>query len=231
MKNISIFLYFIITISFSCWNKSKNPANFSTNINVAEEKEISCSDLTNHHIQEKADFLLEHCNKMNLIKNVEEKVKVERLFLCAFPSNFEEMEYMFGFYNETGKGPLYLAPNGRNVINCFKNLSSIPKYEYYDRYINICVNGVWQADNIRKGFGIGDKLKNDTEEICKQLSKKTDEEIQSVFHFIFEGPHPINDINKRIYEEISPKIGQQDERLEKLLRQTYEEMMAKDYSH
>lgn len=231
MKNNKVFVFLCFTlIVTSCGNISKNPSDFLANVNVTKEKEIRCTDLLTYNIQEKADFLLEYCNKLNT-ENLEEKIKTEQLFFCVFPSNFEEMEYMFGFYNETGEGPLYLSPNGRNVINCFKQLTSISKHEYYDKYIDICINGFWQADNIRKGFGIGDKLKDEAKAVCSQLSKKTDEEIKSVFHFIFEGPHPNNKSNEKLYEEILLKVVEQDDRLAKILEQTYKEMMAKDYSH
>lgn len=217
---MSLILFFV----FSCKH------TLQKNHIVKEENSLNqafeCSNLAYRSIQERANFLIESFNKMKPIETQEQQ-QLDKLYFCAFPSNFKEMEQMFGFYDKTGPGPLYYAPHGENIINYFKQLTSIPKEEYYNKYIDICINGVWQADNIRKSFGFGNKLRDDTKAVCSQLSKRTDEEIKSVFHFVLDGLHPGNGSLERLYKILFPKIAEQDDRLKQIFEQAYKETLIK----
>lgn len=173
--------------------------------------------------KEQADTLSKYFDKKQLA--------TDEKFFSAFPNSFKEMQEVFGFDDSKGSAPLYDYPNGENMIKYFAKLNSIPKDIYYDKYINICLDGIWEADNIREAFGFADRLTNDTEAACLSLAKRTDKEIKSVFHFIFDGPHPKNEYNEKIYTELLPILTKQDERLGKLLKETYNKVITEDDGH
>jgi hypothetical protein len=182
--------------------------------------ELDCS-FKFKNSKEQADTLTKYFDKKQLA--------ADEKFFCAFPNSFNEMQNIFGFDDNKGAAPLYY--NGENMIGYFANLNTISKEIYYDKYISICVDGVWEADNIREAFGLADKLTNDTEAACSSLSKRTDKEIKSVFHFIFDGPHPNNDDNKETYNRLFRKMTKQNERLSKLLTESYNKVMTEDDGH
>ena len=130
------------------------------------------------------------------------------------------MENLFGFDNELGAAPLYdidlvnkyeyETETGFGVdfyfynglIAFFSRLESIPAEPYYEKYINININGNWQADSITEAFGFHYRLCTDTENACRILSKYSNEEIRSVFRFIFDGPHISENLNREEHYKI-----------------------------
>lgn len=202
---------------------------FSFNPQNVKEK-FNCIVFKFKSYQEQADTLVSFMTQAQN-SNLTEKVKLERKFFCAFPNSFKAMQEIFGFDDVKGEAPLYNYPNGYDVIEYFGKLNSIPKDKYYEKYININVNGIWEADNIVDAFGFSDRILNDTENTCASLNKRTDNEIISVFRFIFDGPHPINETNKEIYNQLLPKIKKQNERLGKLLSESYKQLMDEYDGH
>ncbi len=184
---------------------------------------LECSIFKFKNAKQQADTLMKYFDKKQLA--------TDEKFFCAFPDSFKGMQNIFGFDDNKGAAPLYDYHNGENMIGYFANLNSISKEIYYEKYINICVDGVWEADNIREAFGLADRLINDTEAACSSLSKRADKEIKSVFHFIFDGPHPKNEQNERTYKELLPKLTKQNERLGKLLTDSYSKVIAEDDGH
>jgi hypothetical protein len=182
---------------------------------------LDCSIFKFDNVKQQADTLMKYFDKKQLA--------ADENFFCAFPNSFKGMQNIFGFDDNKGAAPLY--ENGENLIGYFANLNTISKEIYYDKFINICVKGVWEADNIREAFGLADKLFDDTEAVCTSLSMRTDEEIKSIFHFIFDGPHPNNEYNKEIYYRLSPKMTKQNERLGNLLTESYNKVMTEDGGH
>jgi basic membrane lipoprotein Med (substrate-binding protein (PBP1-ABC) superfamily) len=154
----------------------------------------------------------------------EEKLKNERLFFEAFPNSFKNMQEVFGFDDDKGEAPLYSFIIGGKVIVFFSNLSSIDKDKYYNKYINICIDGVWEGDNIADGFGLYNKLYNFPEDVLKVLKQKTDYEIRSVLRFIFDGPHPKN--VKESYERMYFKLKPIDAKIADLLKQEYNKLLT-----
>ena len=155
----------------------------------------------------------------------------EQKFFCSFPNSFKGMQSVFGYDDENGAAPLYDYPKGENVIQYFSQLESIPDSTYYDKYIRINIDGIWEADNIREAFGFANRLIQDTKNACKILSTFSDKEIKSVFRFIFDGPHPRNEYNEKLYDNLKPEIDSHNERLSRLLTESYEKLMAEDDGH
>lgn len=188
----------------------------------------------------KADSLLQYFNEIEKYSG-KKRLNSERKFFCTFPNSFAEMQELFGYDNTKGEAPLYFSPMVERLTSCFsspnalisyfEHLNSIPKDKYYDKYINICVNGIWQADNIGAAFGFGERILKDTEDACLYLEKRSDSEIESIFKFIFDGPHPKNESNEEFYNKLLPEITSANERLGKLLTKSYKELISKDDGH
>ena len=167
-----------------------------------------------------------------------EKTIWERKFFCAFPNSYAFMDSLFGFNKKAG--PLYHSEtperlqgfgNMSSHIDFFSHLNSIPTEDYYKKYVDICIYGYWQADNIRVAFGFGLHLLNKPKPSCEALSEKSDKEIESVFRFIFDGPHPNHDTNRKFYEKLLPIVKAENERLSKLLTASYKKLMSENHEH
>jgi hypothetical protein len=205
-----------------------------------KKETFRCPDFEFETSQEKADSLL-HFFQESIDSEGNLKLHWERKFFCAFPNSFVEMESVFGFDMEHGAAPLYSTGNesGKyihahimsDVIGYFHELESIDHEVYYDKYVRINIDGNWQVDNIGEAFGFHHKLLSDPEGCCSVLSTFTDKEIESVFRFIFDGPHPINSQNERIYHNLLTELKDRDKRLAALLAKSYEKLMAESEGH
>jgi hypothetical protein len=158
-----------------------------------------------------------------------ERAKYEKLFFEAFPTSFKRMEEIYGFDDKKGEAPLYNT--GEEHINLFYNLRYIDTIEYYNKYVDICIGGKWEADNISEGFGIKSKLNNDPKKMLNVLSKRTDKEIRSVFRFIFDGPHPEDSGIKKSYEELYVKVKMTNPSMAELMKQEYEKLLRESDNH
>lgn len=230
MKHISIYLLAIFILT-SC-NRTKTAKDPKTEAGFATEDlglakdptekfDLDCSRFNFKNMSEQTEALLKYVDK-NTPGTDEE-------FFCAFPNSFQEMLNLFGYDLDKGAAPLY--SNGAPIINYFANLNTIAKNIYYDKYINICVNGTWDADNIREAFGFADRLKNDTKAAALALSLRSDSEIKSVFKFVFDGPHPENEFNENLFNELMHALTNQDPRLTNLLETAYNQVLTEYDGH
>jgi hypothetical protein len=204
MKSI---VYILVLLLFSCYSQE-------------DKREITMSFKS---IEEQANAIKEY-HQASLKTKGKERLRNERLFFEAFPNSFINMQEVFGFDEEKGEAPLYHYETGGKLINSFNNLSSIDKDDYYNKYINICIDGVWEGDNIAYGFGIYNKLYDFPEDVLRVLRQRTDEEIRSVLHFLFDGPHPKN--MKESYEKMYSRIKPIDVKVSDLLEQEYNKLLV-----
>lgn len=199
-----------------------------------------CSNFDFNSVEEQADSILAFMENAQDSTSIDRQ-KWEQKFFCAFPSSFEGMQDIFGYDDETGAAPLYSTDNPTHkyidkrifsdVIGFFSGLKSIPDTAYYTKYIRINIDGRWEADNISEAFGFHHRLISNTEIACKTLSTFSDEEIRSVFYFIFDGPHPKNEHNEEIFETLKPKIESQNKRLSNLLFEVFTTMTLREEDH
>lgn len=241
MKKRYIFML-ILLITFSC-SQSNNSEKIESQTLDAEVKSltenegnktvkatISKKEVEKDPVAQKADKLLKY---YELAKTSDSPKNLEygRNFFDAFPNSFNEMQELFGYDDQKGAAPLYTNPSGENIIQYFSKLNTIPKDKYYNKYINICINGIWEADNIREAFGIHNRMLNDTEAVCSILEKKSNQEIKSVFRFIFDGPHPQNEDNEKLFFQLQTIIESENKRLGSILIESYNQLMADDDGH
>lgn len=216
-------------------SKSPQPAFRSDKKEINEN--IDCTHFRFSSTEQQSDSLLTfYMNATD--SSLTNRIEWEQKFFCAFPSSFKEMQSLFGFDNENGPAPLYLTDGNTyrytnrqimsDVIGFFSELQSIPDYAYYEKYIRINIDGYWEGDNISEAFGFHHRLINNTEAVSLVLTDFSDEEIRSVFRFMFDGPHPNNEYNEEIFESVKPRITEQNERLGNLLHEAYSTIMAED---
>ncbi len=209
---------------------------FTINVCIGQTKNYF-EDYTFESIQVQADSIHQFVLKA-MSANTNDKNKWERKFFCAFPNSYAIMDSIFGFKEKPA--PLYHSKIPRKVssyvsstshIGFFSQLTSIPTDQYYNKYVNICIDGYWQADKIRIAFGFGLHLFYNTKPACKALSRKSNSEIKSVFRFIFDGPHPDNDQNRHFYKLLLPLIKAENQRLSKLLTLAFNKLMEENHGH
>ena len=177
-------------------------------------------------VEEQAELITTYYEKA-LNCTGKERAKYERLFFEVFPSSFVEMQIIYGNDGDfEGVAPLYAL---EYHIDFFRSLEYVNKKRHYNKYIDICINGVWEGDSIEEGFGIDGKLYYDTKKMTSLLAKRTDAEIKSVFRFLFDGPHPNNELNKKVYNSLYPKIKQANPKVARLMKEAYEQLLSEEH--
>ncbi len=208
----------------------------TTNLCIAQT-ENNFKDYHFDSIQVQADSIHQFALKA-VAENTDFKSKWERKFFNAFPNSFVIMDSIFGYKEKPA--PLYASKlpktfksyvNRDSHIGFFSQLTSIPTDKYYEKYVNICIDGYWQADKIREAFGFGIHLLKNSKPTCEALSKKSDSEIKSVFRFIFDGPHPDNEQNRHFYKMLLPVVKAENEKLSKLLTIAFNKLMKENHEH
>ena len=197
-----------------------------------------CKDYKNETIELRAQRLISSYRQLRADGKTNENN--DKAYFCLFPSTFQEMEDLFGYSD--GPGPLYDSKNlvktydNKDVshspyIFLFSTLKNIPNEVYFKKYIEININGVWKADHIEGGFLIARPFLENTFNFSKVLKSYSDEDIHSVFTFIFDGPHPDDSENHALFKELRRALGPVDTRLESLLEKAFTELLANENHH
>lgn len=172
-------LYVIFTL-ISCRNAS------DTNIVNIPSKDTYLDPTSYYEIEdseEDSDTI-----KLEIVKAYNQKNCL--YFLDNFPRTFEEFLLLFGIDDNDGPMPLY--DQALTYIDYFFQC-----WIASDRSalfcLNIIVNGTWEPDAVNY---FQKKMRNlfveESNFILNALSQYHNEEIQSIFYFILDGPHPRN---------------------------------------
>ncbi len=210
--------------------KSTTEIQTSKTNRETEIENVSYTDINFNSAKQQADSILAFMKKAKNSSSTN-RIKWEQKFFCAFPNSFKGMKIIFGYDNENGAAPLYDYPKGANIIQYFSQMESIPDSIYYNKYVKINIDGIWESDNITEAFNFANRLTKNTQSACKVLSTFSDREIKSVFRFVFDGPHPKNKYNKKLYKNLKPKIENHNKRLSRLLTESYEKIMNEGDGH
>jgi hypothetical protein len=132
-------------------------------------------------------------------------VKSQQNYFEAFPNNFVLFNMLFGYSDKepfgepTTEFERLLYKEAESFIPTFFKLNGIDKTQYYNRIIDISINGRWYADGVNYfQHGMVEKVNGDLNLFCKLLSKRGKKEIISFWYFYFDGPHPIKQIPKEL---------------------------------
>ncbi|MBX7204457.1 MAG: hypothetical protein K1X81_03435 [Bacteroidia bacterium] len=166
---------------------------------------ITCRNIANANV---ADTQLNGIKKAEQLKRAYQKVssspytiKYQQEYFAAFPNTFNLFNHLFGYSDKDPLGepvsdfnsPLY--NKAYLYVEAFFKLTVIPKNQYYNRMIDISINGRWYADGV--GYfqhAMQEKLKSDTSVFLELLAKRSDKEIKSFWYFYFDGPHPVKEL-------------------------------------
>ena len=196
----------------------------------AQGNRVDC-DSSNLTIDEKHIELLHDLINSAKTSKGEEKVEFERQFFCAMPNSFDKMidllflESTMTYNRAKAKGKLPIIALVHPFVDFFSQLKTIAPDQYYEKYINMCVDGFYGADDIREGFQIYKRFETDTKAICNVLVKRNDKDIKSVFRFIFDSSHPENEVNEDIYDTIYPLVNKENKHLGALLKDSFETLI------
>jgi hypothetical protein len=129
----------------------------------------------------------------NKLKNALIELKSDRNinnqkeYFELFPDSFESFLNMFGFKDGRG-APLY---DGFEYVQALFALDSIPETQQMKKWINISINGYWDADAVNYfQNNLRPIVLKKTDLVYEQLKKSTDQEIESFFYFFFNEIHP-----------------------------------------
>mgnify|MGYP000141446527 CR=1 FL=1 len=113
--------------------------------------------------------------------------KNQREFFNLFPSSFQSFNNTFGFKNGTA-APLY---DGHEYISQFFSLDSIDQRKQLNKWINISIDGHWDADAVNY-FQMYLRLRvfQNLDLTFKLLKERPEKEIKSFFYFFFNEIHP-----------------------------------------
>lgn len=154
-----------------------------------------------------------------------ERIVFENLFLGEFPNSFREYRQLYGYDMDTGAAPLY---SNMNHVMLFASLKNVDKRTYYNKYLNISVDGVWEADNMQD-FGVYRYMITDPETMLSVMGTRNDEQILSIMRFVFDGPHPDN-YQEQIDTLISI-IRPYNERVADLTIKSYQQLISEHDGH
>ena len=197
----------------------------------AQGQTIDC-DATTLTFDEAHVELLNTLMKSAKASEGDTKTFYEHKFFCAMPNSFDKMFDVLYLEssissdkakaNNEPPPKLYMA---HPWLGFLSQINSIPSQQYYDKYINMCLDGFYGADYIRNGFEIYKRFETDTKAICDVLSKRKDKDIKDVFYFIFDSSHPENEFNRDIYNKIHPLVLKENKKLANIMKTTLDTLI------
>lgn len=123
-------------------------------------------------------------------------------FQSLFPKTFNELNTFYGFDDETGAKDLYYEGNA-HIDYLFDCYTQYPTKESVLNILKIGLNGHWHADvisyfqrSLRKFI-----LSNSTQTL-NVISSFKETEIESLYRFLLDGPHPGNSTNAEFLSKL-----------------------------
>jgi hypothetical protein len=134
--------------------------------------------------------------------------KNQQMYFDVFPNTFTSLNCLFG-YPLDFKSPL--EDSSYDYIKMFFNLEVIEKTKYFNKMIDISIDGKWDSDGVSYFMmGLYEKMESDVDIFVELLSKRTDRDIKSFWYFYLDTPAPnpempnelwvIEKKNSRVYQ-------------------------------
>lgn len=124
-----------------------------------------------------------------LLKDPESQHNQEEFF-DKFPHSFQEFLITYNYHPKL-TNPMY-SSSYDHIFNGFAKLNKIPVWKYYKRFIDLSINGKWDADAVnclQRVLAI--KAKENPNILFSLLSLYTKEDIYSFWYFYFNSLHPL----------------------------------------
>lgn len=124
-----------------------------------------------------------------------DSLKYQTLFFHEFPNSFFEFNRLYGFSDSAH----VLYYESEKHLNRLFTLTKIDQNDYYNKLINLAIDGHWDADAINMlQNGIRSKVFSNTNLTVQLLKMKNEQEIYSFWKFFFDEPHPEEKIAIRL---------------------------------
>lgn len=206
------------------------------------------------HLQNYADTLKTLYYLINSSDNDSlEKTKLGLIFFNLFPSDFQEFNSLYGFdnqfeervksyglskyfgkkmiydslygiYSKYGERPLYFQANKQ--INLFMETNSVSDEVRLRKIIKITKGAKWDADAVSYfQEELQKKVFSNLTLTVKILKESSENEIRSFWYFFFDGPAPINYMEK--YKLLHQKCEKIDPFMAKIMQQSFKKVLSK----
>ena len=154
-------------------------------------------------------------------------------YFKLFPSEFKTFQYVYG-YQEDVRGKTIQRPFVRHTLYEFlpELKSVIPAKEYYEKMLSVGVGGTWDADEVSiLQKHLRDLVTENIQLSLEVLERKSEKKIRSFWHFLFDGPHPDDPINRKLYDSLYLSIGRLSPQIAEQLKLAYEQLLSKYDEH
>lgn len=202
----------------------------STSTAVADIASLDCVDVVFHSDAEHVLYLAELSYRMDEAES-DEMPSLEQDFFCAFPDRFDTIQRFLGNMESVEGYSGYVGQRFDDTLHRFTFLKTIPKDDYYRKFVRMSIGGNWEADQISNTFGFLGKLFHDIPNAGRVLAEFTDDEIRSVFRFAFDGPHPDHPEHHRKFDLLQKRLEPFDPRLSRLMSEAFLQLLAEDDGH
>lgn len=199
IKNVIVLLV-ITTLFSSCNFKSEKKQN----------KEVIKEEVVVENNYNNSLSLL--ANKLKLYYNNDYDK-----FFELFPNDFTTFNSLYGYDDKKGKSLLY-----SNYQTHIKYLFKEKQPDLLNKCISLGINGKWEADAISA-------VQNFTRDLViiypnktiTLLEKYSENDIFSFWNFMFDGPHPDDKQNLKIYNTIHSEVEKINKEQSELIKLAY----------
>jgi hypothetical protein len=145
-------------------------------------------------------------------------------FLKTFPNSFLQFNNLYGFNDTSGAKLLY--NESEKHIKFFFNSVSTNESLFFDKLMNIAVEGKWEADAPSYfQFNLIQIILNQPNKIVELLKRRTLKEQNEFWFFVFDGSSSIHDIQlKELYHKIYQKVNLIDRKQGEIIKNKFEDM-------
>lgn len=145
-------------------------------------------------------------------------------FFKLFPNTYYELLNFYGYSDSLGEQPFYSLYE-KHINYLFQHKNSISPEIFAEKVYSIAENGLWDADAVGLfQVNLSQFIIYKPNIFIKILTAKSEKEVKSFWHFVFDGSSKNDLQNKDKFNEIYKKINSLDERQSLVMKSEFEKM-------
>jgi hypothetical protein len=145
-------------------------------------------------------------------------------FFKLFPKTYYEFLNFYGYSDSLGEQPLYTLYE-KHINYLFQYENSISPEIFAEKVYSIAENGLWDADAVGLfQVNLSQFIIDKPNIFIKILTTKSEKEVKSFWHFVFDGSSKNDLQNKNKFNVTYKKINSLDERQSLVLKSEFEKM-------
>jgi hypothetical protein len=150
-------------------------------------------------------------------------------FFNQFPQNFKEIIELYGYTDGVGGHPLY-KDYEVHINQYFKSINLVNSSLFISKTIDIAQDCIWEADAVNL---FQDKLieliLTNTKDVILELNKRDKSNVKSFWEFCFDGSHPKDIENKKLYEKFLILVD--DDEMKKIINEAFQLTISRNEEH